>query len=125
MTTPRPLTCTWSAPADGIGRVVIDGDLDYDTADHLLTETGDRLAAEPPLRELWLDCDQLGFCDSYGLSVLLMVHRRALAVGTRLRLARPRHSLCRLLELTGILEYFAVDEGLLPASNESANSAHQ
>lgn len=110
MTFPTPLTCAWSV--DGrTGRLTVSGDLDYYTADTLLEEATAHLIADRDLRELLLDCADLGFCDSHGLSVLVMTQRRAAASRVPLRLVRTPHSLARLLELTGLAELFGDQVG--------------
>lgn len=103
MTAAQPLTCTWSYPDQHTARVELAGDLDYDTGDGLLVETIRSLAEHPNLRELRLNCAKLGFCDSHGLSVLIMVHRTAHTAGARLRLEDIPPGLGKVLELTGIL----------------------
>ncbi|WP_424185342.1 STAS domain-containing protein [Actinokineospora sp. G85] len=102
MTTARPLTTTWTTPDEHTAKVVVEGDLDFDTADALLREVAERL---PGPRALRLDLAGLGFCDSYGLSVLLMVRRRVEAVGTCLHLDNRPGSLERLLVVTNTLDH--------------------
>lgn len=103
MTAAQPLNCTWSYPDQHTARVELAGDLDYDTGDGLLAETIRCLAEHPNLRELRLNCAKLGFCDSHGLSVLIMVHRTMISAGARLGLDDMPPGLTRVLELTGIL----------------------
>lgn len=112
MNAPRPLTCTWSHPDRHTARVALAGDLDYDTGDNLLTDVTNVVAAHPDLRELHVDCAEVGFCDSHGLSVLLMAHRAVGHAGARLFLDERPPSLTRLLALTGILGYLTGDSGV-------------
>ncbi|WP_156755342.1 STAS domain-containing protein [Actinokineospora pegani] len=102
MSTARPLTTTWTTPDEHTAKVAVEGDLDFDTADALLREVAERL---PGLRALHLDLAGLGFCDSYGLSVLLMVRRRAEAASASLHLDNRPGSLERLLVVTNTLDH--------------------
>ncbi|WP_075973275.1 STAS domain-containing protein [Actinokineospora bangkokensis] len=106
MSHPRPLTTTWTTLDRHTARVAVDGDLDYDTADRLLREVVDRL---PQLRDLHVDLSALGFCDSYGLSVLLMVRRHVDASSAVLHLDNRPTSLERLLTVTNTLQHLTGD----------------
>lgn len=57
------------------------------------------------MRELTLDCRRLDFCDSYGLSTLLMIRRRTQSAGVTLRMANRGPALDRLLRVTNTLTY--------------------
>ena len=100
--TPRPLITTWTAPDRHTARVALDGDLDFDTADVLLREVIDRL---PGLRDLHVQLSELGFCDSYGLSVLLMIRRHTDAADACLHLEDRPGALDRLLTVTNTLDH--------------------
>lgn len=85
--------------------VRVAGDLDYATTGQLVTAVTGLLDDVPTVRDIHLDFRDLGFCDSAGLSGLLLVHRRSSAAGARLYLDhRPRH-LDRIFDITGILEH--------------------
>ncbi|MEV6044038.1 STAS domain-containing protein [Streptomyces xanthochromogenes] len=86
-------------------RIEITGDLDYQTVDLLLDEVTSQLDARPGLKDLHLHFAEIGSIDSMGLSVLLMIHRRTAAAGTRLHLDDRPPNLNRLLDVTGTLEY--------------------
>lgn len=85
--------------------VVLDGSLDYDTADELLDRITAHLARHPDTRVVEIDCAEVDFCDSWGLSILLMTQRVAAAAGARLRLDNLPPRLARVLEITGTLEH--------------------
>ncbi|MFI9835158.1 STAS domain-containing protein [Streptomyces sp. NPDC051913] len=87
-------------------RIEITGDLDYDTADLLLQQATAQLSARPGLQDLHLHCAGIGIVDSTGLSILLMIGRRATAARVRLHLDERPAPLNRLLSITGTLEYF-------------------
>ncbi|RSD07910.1 STAS domain-containing protein [Amycolatopsis eburnea] len=99
------LTCTWSTPSADTARVEVVGDLEFATAGLLLRLVTDRLADHPGVREVHLDCGEIGFCDSSGLSELLKVHRAVVGTGRRLRLDNRKPALDRLLALTGTARY--------------------
>lgn len=81
------------------------GDLDYATTAQLVGAVTDLLAEMPQLGDLHLDFTDLAFCDSAGLSGLLLIHRRSSAAGVQLHLDhRPGH-LERIFDITGILEH--------------------
>ncbi|MFJ2259210.1 STAS domain-containing protein [Streptomyces sp. NPDC087844] len=86
-------------------RIELDGDLDYDTADSLLTAVTATLTGHPRLHDLHLHCAGLATIDSMGLSVLLMIRRRVDQVGVRLHLDDRPTTLERLLTITGSLDY--------------------
>ncbi|EWC62581.1 anti-sigma-factor antagonist [Actinokineospora spheciospongiae] len=100
--TPRPLTTSWTAPDRDSVRVRLDGDLDFDTADTLLREVIARL---PTVRALHLDMSTLGFCDSYGLSTLLMIRRHVDAADACLHLENRPAGLDRILRITNTLNH--------------------
>ncbi|MCK8677767.1 STAS domain-containing protein [Streptomyces lichenis] len=91
-------------------RVQVRGDLDHETAEELLEAARAHLRSDRPPRHLHLDCARLTLCDSMGLAALLLIHRHALAAGTRLHLDNRPGMLEHLLELTGTLDHFAQAE---------------
>ncbi|WP_410594960.1 STAS domain-containing protein [Amycolatopsis sp. lyj-23] len=103
------LTCTWTAPEAGTARVTVVGDLEFATTGRLLRLITDRLAGHPGIRDVRLDCAEIGFCDSSGLSELMKIHRVVAAAGARLHLDNRRPSLHRLLTRTGTAAYLTGD----------------
>lgn len=99
------LTCTWTTPEDGTIRVTITGDLEFATTGTLLSTVTDRLAGHPGVHEVRLDCGEIGFCDSSGLSELMKVYRVVAGAGARLRLDNRQPALERLLTRTGTAAY--------------------
>ncbi|WIY00162.1 STAS domain-containing protein [Amycolatopsis mongoliensis] len=99
------LTCTWTATDGATARVAIAGELEFATARLLLHLVTDRLADHPGVRDVRLDCGGIAFCDSSGLSTLLLVHRAVTGAGSRLYLDNRPPALDRLLALTGTTTY--------------------
>ncbi|MFC5952700.1 STAS domain-containing protein [Pseudonocardia lutea] len=109
MTAGQRLTCSWAVAGRRTGRLTLVGDLDYDHADEVNRVLVEGLGAHPGLGAVHLDCAEVAFCDSYGLSALLMAHRHIRAAGARLHLDNLQPGLSRLLELTRTLEYLTAD----------------
>lgn len=86
------------------------GEIDLETAPLLRLALGDALTHASPAKPVVVDCSRLTFCDSSALNTLLAVRRTAQATGTVIRLAAPNHQLRRLLEMTGTLPLFPLDQ---------------
>ncbi|MBN9792468.1 anti-sigma factor antagonist [Pseudonocardia sp. TMWB2A] len=111
MSDPRELTLTWTSPAPDLATVAPAGDLDYATSDALTDAVAALLADRPGLRELRIDCAGIEYCDSYGLSSLLMIRRRTRAAGVELHLDNRAGALERLLRVTNTLEHLTGADG--------------
>ncbi|MER5758798.1 STAS domain-containing protein [Streptomyces sp. NPDC002082] len=106
------------AGADAIAVEVLDhavavrptGEIDIETAPSLRFAMAEALAHASPARALVVDCSGLTFCDSSALNALLDARRAAQKTGTVIRLAAPNPQLQRLLEITGTLTLFPVDQ---------------
>lgn len=107
MTALPELTFTWDTSTSDVGRLVLAGNVVNPNADELLRAVTEFLAEHPRLRELRLDCAELGICDSRGLSVLLTLRRRTEALGIDLRIVNRPAILDRLLMRTGTAEYLS------------------
>jgi anti-anti-sigma factor len=99
------LSYTWDTPTVHTGRVTVTGNIVCENAKDLLRVITDELAADPGVRELHVDCSGLDVCDSTGLSVLLMLRRRADSLGIDLHVVNRPSTLDRMLERTGTREY--------------------
>ncbi|KUI29156.1 anti-anti-sigma factor [Mycobacterium sp. IS-1742] len=98
------LTCSFDA-ARRSATVHIAGELDSETTGEFVDTASRLLEADPGLRTLRLDCADLGFCDSAGLSGLLLIERRTSGAGVELHLDNRPSYFERVLDVTGILEY--------------------
>ncbi len=92
--------------------LVLHGELDLDSVAGLREALDHALAA--PGTVVLIDCGDLAFCDSTGLSELLDAAVRAREQGSRIELARPRPVVRRVLELTGATDAFALRDGPPP-----------
>ncbi|MEU7321148.1 STAS domain-containing protein [Streptomyces griseoviridis] len=78
------------------------GELDHHSAVQL-AEAADAALAGPRLQPLLvIDCADLDFCDSTGISTLVTIHQRLSARGGVLRLAAVPGSVARVFGLTGL-----------------------
>ncbi|WP_393063757.1 STAS domain-containing protein [Streptomyces sp. LN549] len=91
----------------GTAHLHLAGDLDYDTSDELTQQADRCLNNHPDLEEMRLICTALRFCDSMGISALLMIHRKTTERGVRLYLDNPPPFLGRILNTTGIQRLFS------------------
>ncbi|MBV5242231.1 STAS domain-containing protein [Mycolicibacterium sp. PAM1] len=97
--------------------VRVAGDLDYGTTRLLVDTVSDLLTGGKVPEELHLDFSDLAFCDSAGLSGLVMMHRRTSAAGVRLHLDDRPAQLERILTITGLLDFLTATPA--EASDES------
>lgn len=86
-------------------RVHVAGDLVYETTDAMVDAVGDLLTQHPGLANLHLDLSELAFCDSAGLSGLLLVRRRTSQAGVLLHLDHRPRFLERILDITGTFDH--------------------
>ncbi|MFJ4925501.1 STAS domain-containing protein [Streptomyces sp. NPDC088736] len=103
---PHPSFTLTAEAGPGTAHLHLVGELDYETSDELLQHTDRCLAGQPDLTDLHLDCTELRFCDSMGLSTLLTIHRKTTARHIRLHLDNPPPFLERVLNTTGVRQLF-------------------
>jgi anti-sigma B factor antagonist len=77
------------------------GQLDMDSA-AALTDVLDQMHRDQTSRII-VDLAGVTFCDSTGLSILVVAHHRAVTAGGYLRLAAPTPFLLRILNVVGVL----------------------
>ncbi|MEU9133076.1 STAS domain-containing protein [Kitasatospora sp. NPDC048540] len=95
---------------DTLGGPVIEatGELDLDSAPILHSALHRALGASPPPPMLVIDLAGVTFCDSSGLNALLQARIESQGLGVALHLARPTHTVARVLEITGADKVFSV-----------------
>jgi anti-anti-sigma factor len=111
--------------------VRVAGDLDYETTDDFVDVASQLIAQQNTMSDLHLDFSELTFLDSAALSGLVLVHRRASQAGVALHLDHRPAFLDRVLQVTGLFEYFDLtrtdaetgDPGLLGQSGSSESGA--
>ncbi|MFE4258140.1 STAS domain-containing protein [Streptomyces sp. NPDC056883] len=86
------------------------GEIDVDTAPSLEQALKHALVHASPAKDVVVDCSGLTCCDSSGLNTLLAIRRAAQESDTVIRLASPAPQLHRLLEMTGTLALFPIDQ---------------
>lgn len=111
MNDPHELTLTWSSPRPGVRCLHLGGDLDHESSDALVETVGTALRDATGVHELRLDCTDVTYCDSYGLSSLLMVRRRTASAGAALYLDNRGPALERLLRVTNTLAHLTRPAG--------------
>lgn len=98
-----------SVPDPRTVKVQLVGELTFGSAEDLDDVIVHKLLEVPGVQDLILDCAEVDAIDSMGLSVLLMVKRRAVEAGARLRLENRTPRLDRMLTLTGTLKHLTED----------------
>ncbi|MFJ1869542.1 STAS domain-containing protein [Streptomyces sp. NPDC088097] len=86
------------------------GEIDFDTAASLERALAEALTHASPARPVVIDCSRVTFCDSSALNALLRARHAAQPTGTVIRIAAPNRQLQQLLEMTGTLSLFPVDQ---------------
>jgi anti-anti-sigma factor len=91
-------------------RVVIDlrGDIDAANVDNVAKIIAD--ARRPPGSSVVVDMANVTFMDVRGMRVLLEARQALAAEGVLLRLQRPPQCVRLVLELTGVLGLFTIDD---------------
>jgi anti-sigma B factor antagonist len=106
---------------DGIGSVRVAGDLDHGTSDDVRCVV--LAALSDGASSLVLDCSDLTFIDSTGLTVLVDAERAARALSGTLTIRNPSALVVRLLHMTRLDDVVLVETDVCPA--EGAEVAAQ
>ncbi|MFD3698906.1 STAS domain-containing protein [Streptomyces sp. NPDC058646] len=86
------------------------GEIDLATSPHLSHALAEALRHASAPKPVVLDCSRLTFCDSAGLNALLVARRAAQDAGVALHLDSPNDQLQRLLDISGTLPLFPVNQ---------------
>jgi anti-anti-sigma factor len=87
----------------------LEGELDLSTASAVRDALAELLSSTD-VGAVELDCRDLAYVDSTGLGVFVAAHKRAIREGVALRLVRPSPNIIRLLEVTGLRDFFHITE---------------
>ena len=102
------------------GAVVLRGELDRDSAHHLVDAAAALSATSHPS---WvIDTAAVTWCDAAGLRALATVHAVAVAHGRRLRLVRSSRCVDRLVTVSGLAQLIADRTTPAPAAPRAAPS---
>ncbi|WP_229070204.1 STAS domain-containing protein [Actinoplanes sp. DH11] len=95
-----------TSTATGMVRLILTGELDRTTAEHLHHQVVLALRGAAPAT-LDIDAGGLSFLDSSGIRSLLLCRNDAEAAGSRLVVTNPARIPYQVLEISGLLELFA------------------
>ena len=93
---------------DGVTRAVLRGDLDTSSAVVVERLLDDALRAGPSA--LSVSLEGLGFLDSSGLRMLLLLQRNAQRLGVPISFARPQGAVRRTLDFAKALDYLGITD---------------
>ncbi len=88
------------------------GPLDYETTGAFMDAVDRLLNRQPAPAHLHLDLSELTFCDSAGLSGLLLAHRHAHRAGAQLHLDHRPEFLDRILDVTGTFDHLVASSDM-------------
>jgi anti-sigma B factor antagonist len=108
-----PFRLTVSGSADR-AIVSLEGELDLATAPQLREQLV--TLAEQDDSDIVVDLTRLAFIDSTGLSVLVMALNRSRTNGGSMVLRNPSDSVMRILEITGLVSVFGIEEESVPSA---------
>jgi anti-sigma B factor antagonist len=94
---------------NGVGapHVRVGGEVDLATAPQLKAALGDLVTATDG--DLRIDCAELAFIDSSGVSVLVAIEQRLAAAGRRLVLRDPSEQFRQVLAVTALDDVFVLE----------------
>ncbi|MER7056926.1 STAS domain-containing protein [Streptomyces sp. NPDC000351] len=96
---PERLLITRTTTGDGVGIVILAGEVDLDGTSQLHDVLLSCVQTAPGTV---VDFGEVAFLDSSGINVLISAHRAAESRGVWLRLAAPQHAVARVLQLVGV-----------------------
>ena len=98
-----------TTPAEPVRRIALSGEIDVATAPDAFAEV---VAASPSAGDLvTFDLSGVTFMDSTGIAMLLMTKQYLEAMGCRFTIAVPSDRVMYVLEMLGLTEQFALDDG--------------
>ncbi len=98
-----------------------DGGIDSTNAEELVSELGKLVDAGA--RKLIVDCSRLGFISSYGIAVLVRLHKKLTDRGGDVKLAALESRVARLIDLVGLERVFQIYPNVDGARNAFRSGA--
>ncbi len=83
-----------------------DGGIDRHTSKEFVQDVLDLI--EAGIRKIIIDCEKLSYISSYGLGVLLHVHKRARTAGGEVKIANVHSRVAAVLNLTHLNKVFGI-----------------
>jgi len=99
--------------------LIIDGDLDLDTAPQLASMALGLVEAGAP--DIIVDASRVRFCDSSGLKAFVQISNRLRATSGQLAIAAPPPAVRSVLEISGLVEAFIIVDSV-PAAIDAIKS---
>ena len=101
--------------------MLVFGELDAVTAGQLQKAVVDVVRDRRPTC-LEMDLHGVSFLDSAGIRALVLCHADAQQMDCQIRLTKPQPVVCRVLQITGLLEHFGLTQ-LPPADQPRAGTS--
>jgi anti-sigma B factor antagonist len=103
-----------AVPATDSCTLVLTGEIDLAVAPDLI-ELGTVSIGEPTTKTLFIDLEAVTFIDSTGIGALVQLHNTAEAADRRLTLRHIPARVRQVLTISGLGEFFLIEDERLPA----------
>ncbi|MBU2667677.1 STAS domain-containing protein [Actinoplanes bogorensis] len=111
-----------SLDTDGAAVVTVEGEIDFSNADELAGCVRDAVAEwSPPI--VRVDLRSATFIDSTGLGALIEGYRATTDIESRFCVVNPSPAFRRVLDVTGLCDFFGLGETVEPAGQTQATGA--
>ncbi len=97
----------WQERTGDASVLVVRGDLDVAVGAEFVAAVDEVLSTDPSINHAVIDLSEVDFIDSSGLRALLQLQQN---YGGRVQIGAVSPAVQRLLELTGTLDHFRLDE---------------
>jgi anti-sigma B factor antagonist len=84
-------------------RLAVTGELDIGTKNSIIAAASE--AQQQGVTKIDVDVSEVTFCDSSGISALVMIVNEAAAAGRQVTIVNPRTNVRRVLEIAGVFAY--------------------
>ncbi|WP_250002234.1 STAS domain-containing protein [Actinoplanes sp. M2I2] len=113
---------TRSLDDDGCVVVAVAGEIDFSNADDLATCVRQAVAEWSPT-VVRVDLRAAAFIDSTGLGALIEGYRATTEIGSRFLVVDPTPSFRRVLDVTGLCEFFGLGDTVEAVATEPSQAA--